>query len=41
MRPHNKGAKHTRYHVAMPQDVRHQLEGATMFSEFDIGNIFH
>ena len=27
-RPPNKGAKHTKYHVPLPQEVRHQLEGA-------------
>ena len=40
-RPYNKGAKHTKYHVPTPQEVRHQLEGATVFSEFDMGNGFH
>ena len=40
-RPYNKGAKHTRYHITTPQDARHQLKGAKVFSEFDIGNGFH
>ena len=40
-RPYNKGAKHTKYHVPTPQEVRHQLEGATVFSELDMGNGFH
>ena len=39
-RPINKGAKHTRYHVTTPQEVRHRLEGAKVFSEFDMGNGF-
>ena len=37
-RPYNKGAKHTKYHVTTPQEIRHQLEGAKVFSEFDMGN---
>jgi len=32
-RPYNKGAKHTRYHVTTPQEARHQLRGAKVFSE--------
>ena len=40
-RPYNKGAKHTRYHVTMPQDARHKLKGAKVFSEFDTGNGFN
>ena len=40
-RPLNKGAKHTKYHVPLPQEVRHQLEGARVFSELDMGNAFH
>ena len=40
-RPYNKGAKHTRYHITTPQEVRHQLEDAKIFSEFDMGNGFH
>ena len=40
-RPYNKGAKHTRYHVTTPQEARHQLKGAKVFSEFDMGNVFH
>ena len=40
-RPYNKGAKHTRYHVAPPQEARHKLKGAKVFSEFDMGNGFH
>ena len=40
-RPYNKEAKHTRYHVTTPQEARHQLKGAKVFSEFDMGNGFH
>ena len=39
-RPLNKGAKHTKYHVSLTQEVRHQLEGARVFTELDIGNGF-
>ena len=40
-RPYNKGAKPTRYHVTTPQEARHKLKGAKVFSEFDMGNGFH
>ena len=40
-RPLNKGAKHTKYHVPTPQEVRHRLEGAKVFTELDLGNGFH
>jgi hypothetical protein len=30
-----------RYHVTKPQEARHQLKGAKVFSEFDVGNGFH
>ena len=40
-RPLNVGAKHTKYHVTTPQEIRHQLEGAKVFSEIDMGNGFH
>ena len=40
-RPYNKGAKDTRYHTTTPQEARHQLKGAKVFSEFDMGNGFH
>ena len=39
-RPYNKGAKHTRYHLITPQEARHKLKGAKVFSEFDMGNGF-
>ena len=37
----NVGALHTKYHVPLPQEVRHQLTGAKVFSELDMGNGFH
>ena len=40
-RPLNVGAKHTMYHVTTPQEVRHLLDGATVFSEMDMGNGYH
>ena len=40
-RPLNVGAKHTKYHVTTPQEVRHELEGAKVFTEMDMGNGFH
>ena len=40
-RPYNKGAKHTRYHVTTHQEARHQLKGAKVFSDFDMGIGFH
>ena len=40
-RPCNNGAKHTKYHVLTPKEARHQLEGATQFSELDIGSGFY
>ena len=40
-RPINQGAKHTKYHVPTPQEVRHELEGATIFTELDMVNGFH
>ena len=40
-RPINIGAKHTKYHVVTPQEIRHTLEGATVFTELDMVNGFH
>jgi hypothetical protein len=40
-RPLNTGAKQTKYHVITPQEVRHRLEGAMVYSEADMGNAFH
>ena len=40
-RPLNLGAKHTKYHVVTPQEVRHQLEGSRVFTELDMVQGFH
>ena len=40
-RPLNIGAKQTKYHVITPQEIRHKLEGAAIFTEADMGNGFH
>jgi hypothetical protein len=40
-RPMNVGARQTKYHVITPQEVRHQLQGANVFTEMDMGNGFH
>ena len=41
MRPYNEGAKLTKYHVPLAEEVRHTLAGARVFSELDMGNAFH
>ena len=41
MRPCNEGAKLTKYHVPLAEEVRHSLAGAQVFSELDMGNAFH
>ena len=40
-RPINKGAKHTKYHVSTPQEVRHELKGSKVFTELDMVCGFH
>ena len=40
-RPINLGAKHTKYHITTPQEIRHELDGATIFTELDMVNGFH
>ena len=40
-RPLNTGAKHTKYHITTPQEIRHELNGASVFSEIDMGNGYH
>ena len=40
-RPLNVGAKHTKYHVTTPQEVRHELADSNVFTEIDMGNGFH
>ena len=39
--PQNPGMKRTKYHVKTPQEIRHDLDGATIFSECDMGHGFH
>jgi len=40
-RPLNVGARHTKYHVPLPQEVRHHLADARVFSEMDMTNGYH
>ena len=37
-RHYNKGANQTRYHVTTPQEARHRLKGAKVYSEFNKGS---
>ena len=39
--PMNKGMKRTKFHVKLPQNIRHELEGAKIFSEMDMPHGFH
>ena len=39
--PINAGIKMTKYHIPTAGEVRHALEGATVFSELDMGYGFH
>jgi hypothetical protein len=39
--PLNKGARMTKFHVKTAAEVRHELEGAAYFSEFDMGYGYH
>ena len=39
--PQNPGMRRTKYHVKTPQEVRHDLDGAVIFSEMDMGMGFH
>ena len=41
MRLMNKGSKHTKYHIPLPQEIRHRLTGAKVFSELDMTHGFH
>ena len=40
-RPMNVGAKHTKYHVETPQEIRHELKGSKVFTELDMVCGFH
>ena len=39
--PQNPGMRRTKFHVKTPQEIRHELEGATVFSEMDMVMGFH
>ena len=39
--PQNPGMRRTKFHVKTPQEIRHDLDGATVFSECDMGFGFH
>ena len=39
--PQNPGMKRTKYHVKTPQEVRHDLDGAVIYSEMDMGMGYH
>ena len=39
--PWNEGMKRTKYHVQTPQEIRHELRNAKVFSEMDMGYGYH
>ena len=39
--PRNPGMKRTKFHVQTPQEIRHDLKEATIFSEMDMGWGYH
>ena len=39
--PRNPGLKRTKFHVQTPQEIRHELKEATIFSEMDMGWAYH
>ena len=39
--PLNPGMKRTKYHIQTPQEIRHELKEARIFSEMDMGWGFH
>ena len=39
--PWNEGMKRTQYHVQTPQEIRHELGNAKVFSEMDMGFGYH
>ena len=41
VRPLNKGALMTKYHVPTAQEIKHQLKDFTVFSEIDMNHGFH
>ena len=39
--PRNPGLRRTKFHVQTPQEIRHELKEATIFSEMDMGWAYH
>ena len=39
--PHNPGLNRTKFHVQTPQEIRHELKEAKIFSEMDMGWAYH
>ena len=39
--PRNPGLKRTKFHVQTPQEIRHELKEANLFSEMDMGWAYH
>ena len=39
--PWNPGMKRTKFHVQTPQEIRHDLKEAQVFTELDMGWAFH
>jgi len=39
--PQNPGMQRTKFHVQTPQEIRHELKEATVFSEMDMGWGYH
>ena len=39
--PRNPGLKRTKFHVQTPQEIRHELKEAKLFSEMDMGWAYH
>ena len=39
--PLNRGIKRTKYHIQTPQEIRHDLKEAKIFSEMDMGHGYH
>ena len=39
--PRNPGMKRTKYHVQTPQEIRHDLKEAKVFTEIDMGWAYH
>ena len=39
--PWNPGMKRTKFHVQTPQEIRHELKEAKIFTEMDMGWAYH